>query len=154
MVNLLFNLLFSFVWLQSLTVINLNHAQTIAPWVFVIDDTGSMFNEIAAIKRFIETLITDIEDGGETPEYFVLSQFDDPEHFANSYPTSSQFLVALNSIAAAGGGDCPEYGMSGIEEALQFIPPVSGSDDDTIELFFFTDAGQKVSDPFGAQTLG
>ena len=87
------------------------------------DDTGSMGNEILGIK-----------------------QFDDPVHFGNQYSDSSSFITALNAIIASRGGDCPEWGMSGIEAALAFIP--ASSDTDTVEAFFFTDAGQKSNDPF------
>ena len=91
-------------------------AQTIIhPLAFVIDDTGS------SVKLFVQTLITEVEAVGETPEYFVLAQFVDPVHFDNSYSTSLSFISTLNSIVASGGGECPEYGFSGLEAALQFI---------------------------------
>ena len=104
-------------------------AQTIIPpWVLVIDDTGLMGNEIANVKSFVQTLITAVEAAGETPEYFVLTQFDDPVHFANSYSTSASFISALNNSVVSGGDDCIEYGVSGIEAALQFIKASSDTD--------------------------
>ncbi|CAH2087945.1 unnamed protein product [Euphydryas editha] len=59
-------------------------------------------------------------------EDFILVVFDDPntELLANTIDRN-EFKAALHSIRLRNGGNCPEYSMSGIEEALKVSRPNS-----------------------------
>jgi hypothetical protein len=108
-------------------------------WLFVIDDTGSMGNEIAAVKSAAVDAINSVEETPLEPSLYVLTQFDDPEVTTYSFEDAEDFIAQLNLIVASGGGDCPEYAVSGIREAIaQSLVPGA-----TSELFLFSDAGVK-----------
>jgi len=113
--------------------------------MFVIDDTGSMGNEIQATKNIA---IDIINYPRQAPVEYILSPFNDP------YPDESpvvfkdeidagEFVEAINDLTPHGGGDCPELAFTGMLEAL-YQEPQWGS-----PMYVFTDAGPKdASDEF------
>jgi hypothetical protein len=120
---------------------------------FVIDDTGSMGDEIQAVKCLIRSFLKS-ERGG--PAKYILGTFNDPESATGiftprSYQTDSltdleQFVTDLNSISVHGGGDGPEYGVRAIKRAIDAsIKNVVDADVNFIysQLLLFTDAPPK-----------
>ncbi|XP_028656080.2 von Willebrand factor A domain-containing protein 7 isoform X2 [Erpetoichthys calabaricus] len=104
---------------------------------FVIDTTGSMFEEIDAARQRAISVIQ--ERKGLYPETFlyVLVPFHDPG-FGPVYKTTDpeQFIMFLNNLTSLSGGDEPEMCLSAIKLALENTPPLS-------EIFVFTDASPK-----------
>ncbi|XP_049878315.1 hemicentin-2-like [Pectinophora gossypiella] len=87
---------------------------------FVIDDTGSMGDDIAAVKAGANAIFDTVMNSNSSQiEDFVLVTFNDPNvvHRATTRDRNI-FKSALASIYVNGGGDCPEMAMQGIELAL------------------------------------
>ncbi|XP_076138630.1 von Willebrand factor A domain-containing protein 7 [Alosa pseudoharengus] len=107
--------------------------------VFVIDTTGSMFEEISAARlRAYSIIQARARDGGHAqPGTFLLVPFHDPG-VGPVYETDdpAQFLHYLDDLTALGGGDEPEMCFTAIQLALTNSPPLS-------EIFVFTDASAK-----------
>jgi len=118
---------------------------TISPWLFVMDDTGSMGNEITSVQNFLHNAVTNIESLGYFPEYYIYSQFDDPTISAARYEDSASFLSVVDATVASGGGDCPEYAFGGIKAALDLLD-ASSTTTQKGEMFLFTDAPEKDLD--------
>lgn len=55
---------------------------------------------------------------------------------AFTYTNVTEFIAKLQTLVAAGGGDCPEMCMSGVQLSLQAVFPRS-------QIFIFTDASAK-----------
>ncbi|ETO17928.1 hypothetical protein RFI_19376 [Reticulomyxa filosa] len=99
------------------------------------------FNYVAAVKSISTTLVNEIENTTLKPYLYILSLFNDPPSLNKIYTTTSgdEFVNALNAISVNGGGDCPEYSMSGILNALTYADKFS-------TVFLFTDAEAKDAD--------
>ena len=92
-----------------------------SPWLFVVDTSGSMGGDIAAVQNTIHRLIDDRKDTTSEPRLYVLSEFNDPDIGPVTTNTDSDaFLIAVNALHASGGGDCPEYAMAGILNAIPY----------------------------------
>ncbi|XP_041849823.1 von Willebrand factor A domain-containing protein 7 isoform X2 [Melanotaenia boesemani] len=105
--------------------------------VFVIDTTGSMFEEITAARLRAYSIIQSKAESARQPGTFVLVPFHDPEVgpvFEADDPNS--FMQHMENLMALGGGDEPEMCFSAIQLALTHSPPLS-------EIFVFTDASPK-----------
>ncbi|PAA86075.1 hypothetical protein BOX15_Mlig022224g1 [Macrostomum lignano] len=101
--------------------------------IFVIDITGSMQPELNAVKENIERILranTRFKD-------YVVALFGDP-YIRRVRRSSSKSVIwnFIRPIRASSGGDCPEYSLSGIEDALKEAHGKS-------VLFLFTDAAAK-----------
>lgn len=106
------------------------------PLAFVIDTTGSMGTVIASVRSDAIAIVNSRRETDDAPGYYVLSQINDPAPpSAQVYPDPDSFITAISELGAFGGGDCPEYAMTGISNALDRI---SGG---TIHLW--TDAAAK-----------
>ncbi|KAJ2945335.1 hypothetical protein O0L34_g9427 [Tuta absoluta] len=107
---------------------------------FVIDDTGSMTDDIDAVKSGANAIFdTVINSNISQIEDFVLVTFNDPTYDHRITTTDrDDFKSALANIRVHGGGDCPEKALSGIELGLQESRPGS-------LLYFFSDAS--ATDP-------
>ncbi|XP_054598867.1 von Willebrand factor A domain-containing protein 7 isoform X2 [Nothobranchius furzeri] len=105
--------------------------------VFVMDTTGSMFEEITAARLRAHSIIQNRANGTEHPGTFLLVPFHDPG-FGPVYEADdpNQFMEFLENLMALGGGDEPEMSLSAIQLALTHSPPLS-------EIFVFTDASAK-----------
>jgi len=116
-------------------------AKTLLDVVLVIDDTGSMANEISSIQSGMASFM-----GSLTSDYDAqigVVSFDDPAIMLWTTLSSDVGTVQLsvNSIFAAGGGDCPEYSITGIRTGADAAMGWrSGS---YRQMFLFTDAGAK-----------
>ncbi|XP_048240671.1 von Willebrand factor A domain-containing protein 7-like [Haliotis rufescens] len=99
--------------------------------VFVIDYSGSMKEDIAAVSSVIRATL-------EKPVNYILSLFSDPLSKSRVYLTDdgNDALRYLDEISISGGEDCPEYAMDGLMNALTVC-------NYNIDVFVFTDASAK-----------
>ncbi|XP_077379831.1 von Willebrand factor A domain-containing protein 7-like [Festucalex cinctus] len=104
---------------------------------YVIDTTGSMFDEIAEAKRVAFEIIDRRRGTLREPPSYILVPFNDPG-FGPLLVTSDAdlFKDRINALTATGGGDNPELSLSGLQLALTAAPPSS-------DIFVFTDAPAK-----------
>ncbi|XP_060942362.1 von Willebrand factor A domain-containing protein 7-like [Limanda limanda] len=104
---------------------------------FVIDTTGSMGDDIAAVREVTSSIINSRVGTQDEPSAYILVPFNDPGFGPLMRTTDPEaFKRAINSLTASGGGDLPELSLSGLRLALTGAPP--GSD-----IFVFTDATAK-----------
>ncbi|XP_030599361.1 von Willebrand factor A domain-containing protein 7 [Archocentrus centrarchus] len=112
--------------------------------VFVMDTTGSMFEEIYAARLRALSIIQSRANSPEQLGTFLLVPFHDPG-VGPVYETDDpdQFMQHMEKLMALGGGDEPEMCLSAIQLALTHSPPLS-------EIFVFTDASPKDAHLFDA----
>lgn len=98
--------------------------------VFVVDTTGSMWDEIAQVRTDLTELVDQLANTTDSYRVAVVSYRDYPERTDDSidYPsrvdqtfTDDLGLIqaAINSLTAEGGGDAPETVFSGIQAAIE-----------------------------------
>ncbi|XP_044057175.1 von Willebrand factor A domain-containing protein 7 isoform X2 [Siniperca chuatsi] len=119
------------------TFLKLFSVMQVPALVFVIDTTGSMFEEITAARLRVHSIIQSRASGPGQPGTFLLVPFHDPEVgpvFETDDP--NQFMEHMENLMALGGGDEPEMCLSAVQLALTHGPPLS-------EIFVFTDASPK-----------
>lgn len=90
---------------------------------FVLDTTGSMSEEIAAVKQTIRKVASDL-DGGDIDVRIGLVEFKDrtDSFLTKVHPFSRDlkgFSKRVSGIRAAGGGDMPEDVNEGLNVALK-----------------------------------
>ncbi|CAH2055787.1 unnamed protein product, partial [Iphiclides podalirius] len=103
--------------------------------VFVIDDTGSMGDDIQQVRYAAKLIFHSVMSSNVSQiGNFVLVTFNDPD-IRPAFITFNEgdFIAALDKIIPHGGGLCPEMAMKGLEEALIKSLPRS-------YIFVFTDA--------------
>jgi hypothetical protein len=111
---------------------------------FVIDTTGSMFDDIDAVKAAANQLIANL--AARNPDFRVaVVQYNDPgfglvSNFSNDQATA---VGAINSLGAGGGGDFPELVFSGISTAID----LQWRDDATRGIIVMGDAPPKDPEP-------
>ncbi|KAM4620396.1 von Willebrand factor A domain-containing protein 7-like [Polymixia lowei] len=106
---------------------------------FVIDTTGSMSDDIAAVKRVTSLIVSSTVGTKDEPSVYILVPFSDPDFGPLIRTTDPDvFKSKINALSADGGGDRPEMSLSGLQLALTGAPPGS-------EIFLFTDAPAKDS---------
>uniref|UniRef100_A0A8C6TXZ4 von Willebrand factor A domain containing 7 n=1 Tax=Neogobius melanostomus TaxID=47308 RepID=A0A8C6TXZ4_9GOBI len=112
--------------------------------VFVLDTTGSMFEEITAARLRAHSIMSQRAFSPQQPGTFILVPFHDPEVGPVSETDDpQQFMQYMENLLALGGGDEPEMCLSAIQLALTHSPPLS-------EIFVFTDASPKDAHLFDA----
>ncbi|XP_029949225.1 von Willebrand factor A domain-containing protein 7-like [Salarias fasciatus] len=102
---------------------------------FVIDTTGSMRDDIAAVREVSFHIIDSRKGTPEEPSLYILVPFHDPG-FGPVMSTTDpdDFKASINRLTASGGaGDIREKSLSGLQLALTAAPPAS-------DIFLFTDA--------------
>uniref|UniRef100_A0A672ISW4 von Willebrand factor A domain-containing protein 7-like n=1 Tax=Salarias fasciatus TaxID=181472 RepID=A0A672ISW4_SALFA len=104
---------------------------------FVIDTTGSMSDDIAAVRDVTFRIIDSRTGTPEEPSLYILVPFNDPG-FGPLLRTTDpdDFKASINRLTATGGGDNPELSLSGLRLALTAAPLAS-------DIFLFTDAPAK-----------
>ncbi|XP_045569843.1 von Willebrand factor A domain-containing protein 7 [Salmo salar] len=104
---------------------------------FVIDTTGSMSDDIAAVRETTSLIIDSKRGTPDEPSAYILVPFNDPDFGPLMRTTDPDvFKAQINALSADGGGDFPEMSLSGLQVALTGAPPSS-------EIFLFTDAPAK-----------
>ncbi|HEV8118070.1 MAG TPA: hypothetical protein VGQ32_06070, partial [Thermoanaerobaculia bacterium] len=93
---------------------------------FVIDDTGSMGEEIggvvAAVQAFIDAVAAGLPPGAEAPTLQVVTFKDAVTDRIISNDLNAVKAV-VSSLVASGGGDCPEFSDYGVQYAASTIAP-------------------------------
>lgn len=105
---------------------------------FVIDDTGSMGEEIGGVKLVVAAIVRALNAlPSLRPDNWLLERFNDPD-FVPPFVTDSAdaLLTAVNALRAHLGGDCPELSQSALLEAIAQAFPNG-------RLYVFTDASAK-----------
>ncbi|XP_071352336.1 von Willebrand factor A domain-containing protein 7 [Trachinotus anak] len=126
------------------TFLRLFSVKQVPALVFVMDTTGSMFEEITAARLRAHSVIQSRANSPGQPGTFLLVPFHDPG-VGPVYETDdpNQFMEYMENLMALGGGDEPEMCLSAIQLALTHSPPLS-------EIFVFTDASPKDAHLFDA----
>lgn len=103
----------------------------------VIDDTGSMGEEIGQVKAQVSAIVNSIGATDDAPEEYLLVRFGDPDvgpPFVTADPGA--YLSRVGSLFPGGGGDCPELSQTALLQAI-------GASRKDSKLFSFTDASAK-----------
>ena len=91
---------------------------------FVIDDTGSMSNEIGAVRsgllRFIDSLRASLEEGEAAPLMQLITFKDNVTHRITT-SNLDEMYAAVSGLRATGGDDTPEYSNHAIAQAVRNI---------------------------------
>ncbi len=110
----------------------------------VIDDTGSMGEEIGSIVSALTEHINSQPEDEYTK--WNLTTFKDGPSNVGTTEDRSQILSLVRSLTASGGGDCPEDVLGGISTGLN----AHGNDSSTNkQMLVATDAAAKVGDVDG-----
>eukprot|EP00118_Oscarella_pearsei_P016938 m.165733 g.165733 ORF g.165733 m.165733 type:complete len:5158 (+) comp38902_c0_seq1:154-15627(+) len=109
-----------------------------ASLTFVMDTTGSMFDDIKQVKQAANAIFEAVLSKPGVPvQNFVLVPFSDPDVGPVTVTRSTEiFKNALDYLYIDGGGDCEEMAVSAIKVALEESLPGSF-------VFVFTDASAK-----------
>lgn len=91
---------------------------------FVIDDTGSMSEDIAGVKANVNQLLDQIVAGDEAPSLGLVT-FKDSVDDRGFVCDVDELRAQVNALVASGGDDCPEFSNSGMLAALSHFPLVS-----------------------------
>ncbi len=99
---------------------------------FVIDDTGSMFEEIASVREALTRIINSIDPDAGT--VFQLVTFKD--NVSVNAPTRdiATILAQVSALRASGGFDCPEAAQLGLQAVKDEVIRAKGT------VFIATDA--------------
>lgn len=110
----------------------------------IIDDTGSMGNEIGAVKSALANYINSRDE----EEYTVwqLTAFKDSARNFGVTTENSTVLSWVNSLTASGGGDCPEDVLGGIQSSISAL---SDYPDHSKTFIVATDASAQSGDVDG-----
>lgn len=103
-----------------------------------VDNSGSMREEISAIRETVTQLVTSTHNSENEPVDYVLSLFNDPVELNQAFVFKDGFVMIekLKNVVIDGGGDCPEFAADGILKAVNLSREGS-------TLFVFTDADAK-----------
>lgn len=86
---------------------------------FVVDTTGSMSDDIAAVQASISTLLSSLNSNSADYRVALVGYNDPSVTLVSDFTTdSSAFTSAVNSLGASGGGDFPEHVLGGIARAI------------------------------------
>lgn len=107
---------------------------------FVIDDTGSMGEEIGGVKSQIAQVVNVVrDDPNKRPEGWLLVRFGDPDVGQPFVTDDAEALLnAVNALTPRGGGDCPELSQEALRRAI-------GAGSSGSRLYLYTDASAKDS---------
>jgi hypothetical protein len=106
----------------------------------VIDDTGSMSEEISGVINALQQFLRDNADLNPTIQLITFKDSVTERLISNDIDA---LISSLGNIYASGGGDCPEWSIQAIDRALDTIA-TNGT------IIFATDASSK---PGGSVTL-
>ncbi len=91
--------------------------------IFVIDDTGSMGEEIAGVRSALQSFIDAVAARGGTPPTIQLITFKDNVTTRITSNNLDAVRSAVAALFASGGGDCPEAGAQALQVAAGNISP-------------------------------
>lgn len=87
--------------------------------VFVFDDTGSMGDEIAAMKAEVKSLVDEMEAAGIDSRYGLVTFKDDVDERLELTDDADALQDVVDTLNANGGGDTPEDNFDAVAEALE-----------------------------------
>lgn len=91
----------------------------------IVDDTGSMNEELAGLKSAIAAFITSSQDpavdGYKKTSYELITFKDSPTLALLNSTDSVAVINAVNALSASSGGDCPEDSFGAINMALSNV---------------------------------
>lgn len=91
---------------------------------FVIDDTGSMGDDIDGVRASVNQLLDQIVAGDEAPTLGLVTFKDDVSDFGVTCDIE-ELRNLINGLFADGGGDCPEASNSALRAALKHFPLIN-----------------------------
>lgn len=97
--------------------------------VFAIDSTGSMGDDIDAVRKYASRFVRRLTEGSRSYRVAVVTyrDFDERTGDTTDYPSHTelgfttderQILASIEAIVVDGGGDTPESVYSGLQEAI------------------------------------
>ncbi|MEM7479148.1 MAG: hypothetical protein AAF483_29540, partial [Planctomycetota bacterium] len=92
-------------------------------FAFVIDDTGSMTEEIGGVRNALQTFVSTIGAGGGEPPLTQLITFKDSVTTRLTTEDLSAMSTAVAGLRASGGGGCPESSTHALERAAENVSP-------------------------------
>jgi M6 family metalloprotease-like protein len=98
-------------------IVDLNPRQI----VFVVDDTGSMGDDIASVRTSILSKIDSFQANPEAEHYSVVT-FKDEVGTPQQTGKPDQIKTWINALSASGGGDCPEASLDALRAIPSFAP--------------------------------
>ncbi|XP_053159970.1 von Willebrand factor A domain-containing protein 7-like [Hemicordylus capensis] len=104
---------------------------------FSIDTTGSMNDDIEAVKTTCLNIIKKHESTPDKPFNYILVPFNDPDVGPSQLTNNTdEFKSYISALKVSGGDDCPEMSLSGLKLAVQESLLRS-------QIYIFTDASAK-----------
>lgn len=85
---------------------------------YVVDDTGSMWNEIASVKTTLNNQVNGYRNAGTFVKYTLIT-YKDYVNFRGSTVNHNTISSWISSLSASGGGDCPEEGYGALDTAAE-----------------------------------
>jgi hypothetical protein len=89
--------------------------------VMLIDDTGSMQNDMNATTRALTRIITELETSAQTPPTIALITFKDDYTVRIVTDDMTQLRNAVQNLRASGGGLCPEASVEATAKAFEMV---------------------------------
>lgn len=90
--------------------------------MFVIDDTGSMSNDIAGVKAAANSFLDSVQAAGESPTLGLVTFKDNVSDRGTSCNNFNTLRSQINGLFASGGGDCPEAMNSALLRGIFNVP--------------------------------
>ena len=110
----------------------------------VIDDTGSMGNELSGVKSALSSFISsqgsDLEKVQRGVSYELISFKDSPSLRLSNTEDTDAAIASVNSLFPSGGNDCPEASISALNLALSRM---TGDEDSEGQIVLVTDASPR-----------
>lgn len=88
---------------------------------YVVDDTGSMSDDIASVKNTILAQIGGYASEGRFAKYTLVT-YKDSVNFVGSTTDGGTITDWIEGLSASGGGDCPEEGYDALDRAAEEAP--------------------------------
>ncbi len=123
--------------------------------IFLIDATGSMYNDIEAVRTRLEEVVEalDVDEDRASFAWFRDRHVDDPWYDSNSSglmsPNAGELSRFLSDVEATGGGDLPE---SLYDAAYKTVDGADWSAEKRI-VIAITDAGPNDNDTHNAEDV-
>ncbi len=83
---------------------------------FVVDDTGSMLDDIDAVRSTLHNQITQLKTDGKFVKYALIT-YKDNVTFRGTTLKPDEIDTWVSGLSADGGGDCPEEGYGALDMA-------------------------------------
>lgn len=90
--------------------------------IFVIDDTGSMSNDIAGVKAAANAFLDSVVAAGESPTLGLVTFKDNVTNRGTTCNDIAGLRAKINGLFASGGGDCPEAMNAALLVGIAQVP--------------------------------